>query len=454
MFGFRIPALMFGLLTAAAVPHTANADNLPADADRLFAEQADWVSAGEASDTIQQVQFGGFRPRLFRPPLAAATPSRPTTTPQRTPRRLLASAPTTPRRRRLARAPDMLGDSFLPSAGLVLMPQLPLNGLTADTPIPVAGGSARLKIGEHNKPLPVDRVYVNYNHFHNAVQRQALNDFGDTVQQSTHLDRFTIGAERTLLNGDASVELRLPLSQFPDQNVNLPLIGPAGRFQTDTGVVGNLSLIGKRLLVNSEDLIVSAGLGVEFPTGADGSAMTGDTLFNIENEALYLQPFVAATLDNGTTFVHAFLQIDVDLKGSPLQISGPLLPGRPVGVGEVTGPTLIHWDTSAGIRLINSDDTSGLTGLALISEFHLTSALSAADQLQGVIPSQGGPVDFMLSSAPGRFTATYITTGIHTEFGQNRVVRVAAVFPLRDGINQFFDAELQVQFGGRYWSVQ
>lgn len=415
--------------------------------------RADWADVDTDTSAVEQVQFGGFFPwSLGRPTFAATSRSSADTTPRsnRANSQPAVSAVSTPRRRRLARTPDMLGDSFLPQFQLTLQPLNIFNGLFATSPVVTAGGSSRTKISEHNKPLPVDRFYLNYNHFHNAVQRLAFNGFGEAVIQSENVNRFTLGGERTLRDGNASVELRLPLTSYPDLDATLPLIGPAGRFKSDSGTVGNLSLIGKHLLINAEDLIVSAGLGIEFPTGADGGVLTGETLFNLENESLFLQPFLAMSLDNGTAFVHSFLQVDVDVKGSPLSVSNIAVPVPPVGLGELQQPTLVHWDTSAGIWLFRSDNDTGLTGVAGIAEFHLSSATSAAGRVAGTVPTLGGPVNFQMGSAADRYTATYLTTGLHTEIGTHRTIRVAGVFPLRDGVSRFFDAELLLQFGSRY----
>ena len=119
------------------------------------------------------------------------------------------------------------------------------------------------------------------------------------------------------------------------------------------------------------------------------------------------------------------------------------------GTGGVLA--LLHWDTSAGIWLAKSDAPTGLTGVAAIVEFHLTSATSSQEQLAGVVVGAADPLEFqLLSNPPGVNSVSYITAGIHTEFAQNRTVRVAGVFPLEDGVSRMFDSELLVQFGGRY----
>ena len=348
----------------ALVAAVSTADNIeqPDQSDSAApVATADWLAEPDGFNAIEQTQFGGFFSPMFgqgpfvtSPPASGFASRSSVASPSR---QLASNAPTVARRRRLSRTPDMLGDSFLPPFQLNLVPQNIFNGLFANSQLAVAGGSGRSKIAEHNKALPVDRVYFNYNHFHNAVQRQAF-DVGMVapVGQSESVDRFTLGAERTVLDGEASFELRLPLTSYPDLNSAVPVLGPPGRFRTDTGTVGNLSLVGKRLLINAEDLVVSTGLGMEFPTGADGSVTSGDTVFTVENESLFLQPFLAMTLDNGDVFIHSFLQLDIDLKGSPLTVDDLSMPGPAVGVGEITQQTLLHWDTSAGVWLARSDD--------------------------------------------------------------------------------------------------
>ena len=417
-------------------------------------DTADWTATGAEDVVVEQVQFGGFRSQAFgRLPFATTTPQpAPARAAQPTqPRQLLASAPSTPRRRRLARTPDMLGDSFLPSLRLTLQSNSASQNMFVNSQLPLAGGSARAKISENNKALPNDRFYLNYNHFHNAVRRDVFaGGYGPLVQQTAHVDRFTLGIERTLLNGDASVGLNLPLTSFPDVDVNNPAPGPAGRFKTSTGTAGNLSLIGKGILVNAEDLVVSCGLGIEFPTGENGALLTGTTLLTVENQSLFLQPFLAMTLDNGSAFVHSFLQLDFDVADSPLVVSDVTLPDPSIAVGNITQQALIHWDTTAGVWLARSNDEIGITGIAAIAEFHLSSAVSNGDQLTGFVPTATGAADFVLGPAANRFTASYITTGVHVEIGQNQNLRVAGVFPLSNGIQKFFDAEVLVQFGRRY----
>ena len=55
-----------------------------------------------------------------------------------------------------------------------------------------------MKIGDDTSPLPVDRVFFDYNHFHNAL----LTANGQDIS----LNRYTFGLEKTYFDGMTSVE--------------------------------------------------------------------------------------------------------------------------------------------------------------------------------------------------------------------------------------------------------
>ena len=62
----------------------------------------------------------------------------------------------------------MLGDFFSPTAQLRYDACCGYQA-TALADIPLAAGGRRMKISENNKALPMDRIYFNFNHFHNVV---------------------------------------------------------------------------------------------------------------------------------------------------------------------------------------------------------------------------------------------------------------------------------------------
>jgi len=66
---------------------------------------------------------------------------------------------------RLARTPDMFGDSFIPTKAQITS----LDGRRTTTDLPLAGGSRRFK-NEYARALPTDRVFGFYHYFDNALQ--------------------------------------------------------------------------------------------------------------------------------------------------------------------------------------------------------------------------------------------------------------------------------------------
>ena len=76
----------------------------------------------------------------------------------------------------------------------------------AITDLPLAGGCGRLNIADNNMALTDDRVYFLYNHFHNALVADA-NLLGGGDFRRISVDRYTVGGEKTFVNGDWSVEL-------------------------------------------------------------------------------------------------------------------------------------------------------------------------------------------------------------------------------------------------------
>ena len=59
-------------------------------------------------------------------------------------------------------------------------------------------------------------------------------------------------------------------------------------------------------------------------------------------------------------------------------------------------------------------------------------------------------VDYALSNFANRMDVVNATVGIHTEIARHTTLRVGGVFPLTDGTDRLFDAEVQIQLN-RYF---
>jgi hypothetical protein len=182
-----------------------------------------------------------------------------------------------------------------------------------------------IKISENNSPMPTDRVYLTFNHF---------------TDGSFEINRETFGFEKTFLDGQASIGLRLPFEQ--------------DSFGSD---VGDLSIIAKYAFLNapSQGAVVSGGLAVALPVNSPGGSAI-------------VQPFVGWTLspilDNtvvspfGTLLFQGFHSIIIPMNGS--------------------GDAIAANSLSAGVSLGAVNGTA-ITGVVPTVELHLNSPLNRLD---------------------------------------------------------------------------
>ncbi len=170
-------------------------------------------------------------------------------------------------------APNMIGDFF--GGGGAQLSGTTLNGDNISAGL--SGGDRRYKIVESNSPIPTDRVFFNYHFFANPLI--------DADGQSVDLNRFTFGLEKAFLDDQFSLELRVPFSS--GYNSDQSLEDGASLSGTE---FGDLALAVKGLLLRRDCLLVSAGLGVTFPTGSDWRLLDGlgQPLLVLENEAVHL----------------------------------------------------------------------------------------------------------------------------------------------------------------------
>ena len=362
--------------------------------------------------------FSGF-PTPGTPP---AAPTRPVSTANNSTRN---NSPFSPR---LARAPFLLGDSFAPSIQIQ-------TGLSSfhDEPsvlLPQGGGATRAKIAENSAALPMDRVIFNYNHFHNAV---------DDFDQSTNADRFTLGFEKIIFDGLASVDVRLPLTANNDIST--------ATFGRNGSELGNLSVSLKALLSSDRDSAFVAGMTIDIPTGEGISAtLNRDTTpLNIvaSNDALHLAPFLGFLFAPGDLFTHqGFLQIDVPTNANAIQFSDA---SPALVTTELLEQTLLYVDYSlstliydAGRSSRNGHDVRRISGL---TELHYTTTLEDSD----AVLINTALNTFSLTSLGNRLDVLNLTLGLHTVLNNGTQLRFGTVTPLTDDDDRYFDFEVQAQ---------
>lgn len=338
--------------------------------------------------------------------------------------RLAAADPTM----RLASVPNMFGDSPFGVGGQVF----PESGFyphsTTYSDLPTAGSARRVKIAENNKALPTDRVFFNYNHFQNALDSFDFN----AGSRSASIDQYTLGLEKTFLDGQWSCELRLPLTGAYRAETQ--------GFSVSTSHYGNLALILKRLLYTTDTCAVGAGLGIDLPTGSDVQGHIADTPFAIDNDAVNLLPYIGFLAEpTDRVFFHGFLQVDVPLNGDRVVLGTTQL-------GKLNEQTLMYLDASMGYWLFRNPNSSCITGVAGVVEFHYTTTLQDADIVSGT----DGVYFLGAGNVWNRLDIVNMTLGVHTQIGELSSLGVGAVLPLDDRPDRQFDAEVQILFNRKF----
>lgn len=345
---------------------------------------------------------------------------------------------------RLNRAPDLFGDSFTPlTVGIVgqnfdNLGVTSLSGINGnyEANVPLGAGTRRFK-NEQTRALPTDRVIFIYNHFHNAIELKHFSGAGQR-SDSGNVDQFTFGFEKTFGDGQWSIEARMPFAANSDLSVD--------GIAVDNGTVGNLTLTLKRLLYQSEDMALAAGLAVTSPTGndTDFNIGNGTARVTIENQAVHLLPYLGLLMTPSEDwFVNAFAQVDVATNPNGISLTSNSLVA-PI-TGDVIEQTVMYLDLSLGYWLYRSDEDEGLTGLASVLEFHYTSSLNDAQTT-----NLGGASFFNVGSGINRFDVVNMTVGLHSEWSRSTLVRTAVVVPLGNESNRFFDSEIQVSVIHRF----
>ncbi|MCH7729769.1 MAG: hypothetical protein IH991_25365 [Planctomycetes bacterium] len=321
---------------------------------------------------------------------------------------------------RMQRAPAMFGDFF---AALAALDVVLVNGEIFDTTTPFGGGATRSKVSDNNRALTDNRCYFLFNHFHNALQQNGI--IAPDLVSKDSVNRYTIGFERSFHDLLWSVELRIPLAS--GINVDVP-----NQFNVSAGAFGNIAVIFKRMLWETDNRAISAGLGFDLPTGSDVEGLAGRQPFVIHNEAVHLQPFVGFTCARSdVVFFHGFFQLDLATNSNTVNLARQ--------TAKFTEQNLMLVDVSMGAWLYKNPDARHLTGVAALFELHYATTLQPTDFVNLRAPSGE---DLILVNAAGQIGVLNLTTGIHAELG-NWAIRVGGVFPLKTGADQkFFDSEL------------
>lgn len=279
----------------------------------------------------------------------------------------------------------------------------------------------RVRMQDNNSAMPQDRVYFDYNYFHNA-------QFTNT---GYGVNRIAPGVEKTFCDGLGSVEVRVPMAL----TLNSDTVFGQG-YDTSHTEFGNLAIAPKLLIWGNANHALSAGLGVALPTASDLEVFdsTGQ-LLRVRNEAVHLIPYLAYTGSPAYSdwFMHCFLTVDVDTGGNSVRanVSGTGLES----IGTINDQTLLSTSLALG-KFVYRGDYAGsrIRSLAWSTEVHYTTTLNDADVIQAGA--------FQLGTPGAQLDVVNGTLGGHVQFAKS-ILTLGYTVPL-DASEKVFDGEFRL----------
>ena len=155
-----------------------------------------------------------------------------------------------------------------------------------------------IKISEDQSPRPQDRVYFIFNYF------QGVNDQVNQRLQApigyTQVFRYIGGFEKTFLDGQGSIGLRVPLDSV---TAEFSVVTRLGNFGGTSTAVGDMSIYGKYILLENRETgsLLSGGLAITAPTGPGRFA--GFDTFAPSPHGTSFQPFLGYIVQRRAGFI-------------------------------------------------------------------------------------------------------------------------------------------------------
>lgn len=286
----------------------------------------------------------------------------------------------------------------------------------------VADIVGRVRVQDNNGTIPQDRVFFDYNYFHNVP----------FTANGIDVNRFTPGVEKTFWNGMGSIDVRVPMGVTYNSNQIIDSVP-----DTSATEFGNVTLITKFLLTSNDDCALAAGMAVALPTADDFKiySQTGSEILSIDNDSVHLVPYLAFLYAprGSDCFFQSFVTVDVDTNGNP--VFGNLGTNDLEELGTWNDQTLVSASGTVGKYLYqNYSRQSRLQAVALVGELHYTATVNEADTVNAG-PFLLGNSGYDLSLLNGMF-------GGHLRFGNSTLTGGYAV-PLTSS-DRVFDGELRM----------
>lgn len=356
--------------------------------------------------------------------------------------------------------PNMIGDSLgtFGSASFSVVDLVTTETISGTFDIPITGRIP--KIAENNSPVPRDRVYFAYNHFHGAYSYDpdltAPNPAFDpmdplspaTLTSSPRLlddvNRFTLGLEKTFFSDDISLELRLPLmtqAGFSSQSLTTPGTNVFESGSDDP--TGDLAINYKQILYTAygreSSFLFSWGLGLTLPTGEGNTTKIFDTYLHIDDSAIHFNPYLALLLNKQRFFMQAFFQLDIT--NDDIRIRE----GTNGEVANYRAPHRSHIDVGMGYWIFQDRTRAFFQGVAPMLEFHYTGQINQTEAVSIPLVGTNALGQLNLNTPESSRDIYNLTTGLNFQLTDWANCRVAGVVPFTTAPNREFDSEIVFQ---------
>lgn len=356
-------------------------------------------------------------------------------------------------------APNMIGDTIGGGCGSVQF-----NGMGIGLVNHPSFGCSRQKISENNSPIPRSRLYLTYQHFDRAIINEAVEEENGppfiSDRQVTDVDRVIFGLEKTFWCDCASIQVQVPVAYQLEDKMLFDFGPQPSAPSSRDSQLGNVSVALKALLYENpcSGFALSTGVLLEAPTASDVEVLSvdaqsqspDDDLFVrvlVENDSFYVAPFVGFAYQPccSNWYVQGFSQVDFDATGSNLDVAATDTDTGTPDVAEsfsLSAQTFLRLDLAAGMWIYQNPCACHVTGMALQVEGHYSTTLEDADLRTLTLPSNS---DVLFGNSANRVDILNVTVGAPMQLACGAAVTPAVVIPLRDGEDEPFDWEFQLQ---------
>jgi hypothetical protein len=187
----------------------------------------------------------------------------------------------------------------------------------------VATSIRGVKFSENQSPRPQDRFFFTTNYY------QGINDAINRRLQSpigyTQVYRYILGAEKTFLDGQASLGFRMPIDTLTANPIPSQRSSSVGGTST---AVDDISIFAKYVLWENRETgnLLAGGMALSLPTGPGNFA--GFKSFSSPVNTTEFQPYLGYIINSGRWYLQGFSIIDV-----PANPSSPTYIFNDVGIG-------------------------------------------------------------------------------------------------------------------------